>query len=772
MFVTQLSVCISLYSQRSYTTILEQPAKYQKPTHPPDYSPAENRMPSLRWKVYSDRDNNQTFTTAGGTQPMKTLHYMQDFYVVDEQGEYVRIFKDPSPVGLLGLSPNAEDFGWIHKSKLILWRNCLFSEDGRIPRKGMILNTIRHLRNPQGNPDIVMFRNGPSLNYDTTGHRSNLFQFFFVLKQEGDWILLMKENKITEVHQSEVVVGWAPFSRVTLWDHRKAIEPNWEPQAVSERRYRQIAKVFDSMDAALEYRDGKTVSPNKVLWDRDPFEKRPIGEWRRFPIIGRSAPGILKVGAMGAIYSGNEVFDQSTIAMLQKRLDDLIAYKRNVNIVFVIDGSTSMKPYFSSVAQAIKSTMPKLASRGTRNKFKFGAVIYRDYDEGQRLTQVMPLHSNYDRVATFLDPNEARDENDKDTPEAVFYGLLKALRATGLNPKETNILMLIGDAGNHSRRDPSQVDPTMIIQNLVELDCHLLAFQVHHQSHPSYDDFISQLTSIVQKAAETRYSQVEKTLGSNRFPPPQIHSDHPEYRLEHGVYVGAIYGIQEGKELNPTRLTSELSDALSRMDILVDSIVETLKKVIDGSKLEIGNLAPGIISLLERVGIQQRDMEILMKDKYQIFVEGHAPLRVRLQKEPLYKQVLFLSREELGDMVRTLRELSVAVDEREKLQEAWKVILKTYIGNLKEEDLKKTLQEIQEMVWGLPGTNDFLEKVRLIEITDPRVFPDHELRRYVNRINERAGELTRIFNMDATQFPYGFRSNEVPYYWIDEDLIP
>jgi len=79
---------------------------------------------------------------------------------------------------------------------------------------------------------------------------------------------------------------------------------------------------------------------------------------------------------------------------------------------------------------------------------------------------------------------------------------------------------------------------------------------------------------------------------------------------------------------------------------------------------------------------------------------------------------------------------------------------------------------INEMVFGLPGTSDFLKDVKLVDITDPLRFPDRDLRRYVEGIQKKLGELRMITDTPEDKVHFVFRSNEITYYWIAEDLIP
>jgi hypothetical protein len=221
---------INLFSQKLPKKMIEKPRKYQQPVKPDfktpvDTSPTNETLPNQQWIVYSDRDNNPTYKSSTGNQKFKTLNFLDDFFVAEEKGDWLHIVKDPNP-DFLNFSNQADDYGWIRKSNLILWQHCLVTSVGFISQKAMILNTVEHLKSDEGGrPDIVEFRSSPIRNAPKTGHLSLLYKFFFIFKIEGKSVLLAEEERITDNQKQrrKNVVGWAPSSRLTFWNHRKAM---------------------------------------------------------------------------------------------------------------------------------------------------------------------------------------------------------------------------------------------------------------------------------------------------------------------------------------------------------------------------------------------------------------------------------------------------------------------------------------------------------------------------------------------------------------------
>src|SRR6056297_1733318 len=128
---------------------LNQPIKYQMPAADDDLQldlvkVADTERMNIPWEVYSDRDNNQTYLTMGFEKTFKKIQYLDNFFVYEEEGNFIHIIKDDNFNKTI-FSESAEDYGWIEKSKMLLWSHDLVTMKGKINRKAMILNTIEHL---------------------------------------------------------------------------------------------------------------------------------------------------------------------------------------------------------------------------------------------------------------------------------------------------------------------------------------------------------------------------------------------------------------------------------------------------------------------------------------------------------------------------------------------------------------------------------------------------------------------------------------------------
>jgi hypothetical protein len=520
---------VFLYSQTLQgRAVMDEPEDYRKIT--------ESVATALRhsgktiegspWIVFSDRENNFTVNSPGALGNKRTLNFLEEFYVLEEREDFLWLVKDPDiDPFTFKLSQKAEDCGWIRKENLLLWRSGILTNDTKIPKKAMTQNTIEVIEGKyeplQEGESFERFYFDPQFK-SPTGRDIRLYQIYYVFKITKDAVLVGRSDWLPtrdETQKSQVIEGWVPKHRLVMWDHRVAVEPNWNSDAVAERmRNRTKATVFFDNQAALNFKDGST-SLSHVAIDETTimggfYSDRQSGYWQRYPIYS-DVDGILKLGIMGEITTPSGHIDNITMAETRSRRSDVMRQTRNINIVFVMDGTNSMKPYFKPAADAIIQSMTDLEKNQDRiNILRFGAVVYRDEAERSynRLVEVKSLSEDYQDVAAWLSKVKAEEYgDDKDLAEAVYYGLKEALLGLMVEDDETNIVVLVGDAGNHNRDVASQVGEGLIIDMLAEKNVGFLAFQVINDQHTTYNDFHNQVKHLMLNAAMQIHRKIQST---------------------------------------------------------------------------------------------------------------------------------------------------------------------------------------------------------------------------------------------------------------------
>ena len=786
---------------------MEIPVKYVTPQEEVSLVESENTRPGSFWVVFSDKNDNKTYENSSGKKHKNTIGFMNDFYVAEETRDRLHIVKDVKYRE--GFSSSAEDYGWVDKEDMLLWDHCLVTRSGDINKKAMVLNTVESLMK-----DKIKEKDQERVNYyfdkelsQESDRSSKIYEILYIYKITDDAILLGK-NYVTEISNIEnEMFGWVSNKKITIWDHRIAIEPNWNEDAAQERKIKKTPSTFYvDVARAKKAAEGKRLSDKYVIWNNDSYNVRNIGDWRRFPLLEfNKQTGIIKAGVMGelrSIMDRKDTISQTGFADIQRNYNELRSKQRNINIVFVVDGTTSMGPYLPVISNAIISSMNQLIKSYTVNSLRFSAVIYRDQAEGQMLTQVKKLSDNYKDVANWLHGIKAIDKYDKDQPEAVYYGIKTAIRAVGLPQNETNVVILIGDAGNHHRDDPSQVNSQEIIDLLYRYDCNFLAFQVHNETNPTYDEFGAQMKGIILSTSEKKYQQNKKiTAQSGRtFPSPRfIHIAENVWVLDTTSMIGTVVLAKKGVPKSPNQLQKEIDRTVKFSSELTNRKLRILEGIISEGKSFEGAIAdeqesenddyyqddqsemlsgssysPAIIDFLRKMGIPESKLKIIMAENYQLYFPAYAPMKIHGQQNPLFNQVLFVTLKELGILLNKFDRLAdayTASAQRQKLKDVWMELLQTHLGEdfNREKAENMTFEKINEKVFGLPGTSALLHKT-LGQITDPSNVSDGEFYEYVQHIKLKRGELNKIYN--NRNYDFGFHSYDTQYFWISQDMLP
>ena len=770
-----------LYSQHILQKI---PDDFIRPTEDVAISEVKQSTTTDLWVVYSCKHDNHSYWEIGEDNIKRTFDFLEWFYVIDETNDHLRIVKD-DPGYSDQTTKEMKDYGWIEKENLLLWEQCLVTNNN-ISKKVMILNTLRSSLDTSLQHDRVIFYTDPELTNETE-NISDLYQVFFIYKKSGNSVLVGKDaiNTHPDIIE-ENIKGWVPDHRIVNWDHRVAIEPNWKKDAVQERKDNNIkTSVFIDEPAAIRFKNGNQILKQQLFWDKDPYENRNIGDWRRYPVLVENDNGIIKCNIMGEVFSANGSIDKISFAEIQKKYADRREGIRNINIVFVIDGTTSMGPYFNSISSAINSSMRDLEESFIKNTLRFAIVVYRDKASGDSfLIQDKELCSYTEAIDFLSSISAGYDASDPDYAEAVNYGLNSALRNIELAPNQTNIIILVGDAGNHNRSDDTQISSDTIINLMQHYFCNFFVIQVHKGSSNTYQDFISQNRTIMMNVAQNEYNNIKFIPDIEEIKPPRFSEttsknikEYKRYKLNNSAILGLILEPQENSFIEPIFFENEIREFIKNINEHVNKIYNLTGQIginYSSTSHYVNKYKPCVISFINRHIQNKEKLSEMIKERYQLSLIGFTPRQIKGMKYPLWKDVILMDKRELSELIIVLGKFEIAKtssEQRESMHDVWLEVLKGHLGVYNREYFENmTLSEINGLVFGLPSTSEFLSNVRLIDITDPARFPNEDFKEYKNNLDKSYKELNAIFNSES--FTYKFLSNDITYYWIDMDLLP
>jgi len=781
-----LGLLIQTYGQELPDKAIGMPEQFDRP-----YLGLANEISEIPysrpWKVYSDRNENQTYTSPGGTVAKKILGFMQRFYVAERKGDFLHIYKDPVRPNFPGISASAESYGWIHKDHLLLWEHCLVNNQNHIDKKAMILNTFEGISSKLIEEQLVEYKYDPDLK-QSTGRKSRMFEILFVYKILDDVVLLGQDVGIygTEEDVLGLMRGWVPIGSVTFWDHRFTLEPNWEAAAYRERENKGIKPaIFADARAALDFQRGREVSADYVIWANEPGPKRNIGEWRRFPILPGRTNNLYKAGVMGKI-SGTESMTVERYSEIREASSNLEQKTRMINVVFVVDGTESMGKFYKPISNGIINSVNMLKSDDTQNRFRFGAVIYRDKAEGDHLVDMISLQDNPSEVINFLSKARTDYSKDRDAPEALYFGLRKALTSVGLSKEETNFIILVGDAGNHNRDDETRLSESEIVKLSSDYACSFICFQANNGAHETYDDFIAQSQRLVLGTANNIHStnEIKKDKWRpNDYEQPYFVSDDPNrYSLNNQEIVGSFLFPDKGSALPYSNLQKEITEKITSFDARTSTIIQEGKQVIAGEELsttsdqgEVSEFSEAVIGFLSKIkGLSNSEIDMLKLRNYQFSMDGYTSRRITGLTSPVFKEVLFLSSNEMAQVLASLQKLTSGYgsinQKRKQMQEVWLNLLSSQVGNIAEEEvLSMTVSEISDLTLGLPVQSSFIKDVKLKDITEPTVVSDMSFENYLDYFRDKVNVLRSFLTEGYEQ---SFFSNGMRYYWIPVEDFP
>lgn len=754
LFTLLLVFTIVTFKASGQHAVMRTPGKYLMPMDNASKAfPGSNNKEGDLWVVFSDRPKNTLYTDrACKTVSGRQLDFMQPMYVIEESETAVRVIaiEDADMRGAL-VSGAASRAGWILKENMLLWRTCLKTRDVNLPefkdgifnKKAMVLNIIsgdqRDIRVPE-------YYSHPRCSRGDSINSALVYQINYVYKETPTAYLLANGPFITDIQRDKSnVKGWVLKSQTTAWNHRLAFEVNWDKAAVDERKAKGKKARITSAQSG-----GTTIFQEKASY----YSTRDIGEVDRFPVL--DVPnGSTKVGVIGDLRSENgKTLSSEEFANIKNVIDSMSGALRQVNVIFVVDATSSMVPYSRAIQDALTRTMRDLMK--SQNHYRFGALLYRDASEGKSnlAHYTRDLTSNINGVnslfSRYMTPTFNRCNPDPE--EAVFYGIKSAIERFDPPEGESNFVILIGDAGNHNRRefkdcagkvsaDPTFVDEKALVDLMVRKNINLFAYQVHHQvaldAKPAYDAYRAQIESLLKNLA-IRRSPDAVGLNDNQILTRK--GDVVEIKPEFGI-PGFFKRAPEGGSIHPTVFLKDLSDGIQSIDNRVNSQLDGISEYLNGKVR--GDHAKQLASFtkkLEAQKISSDKLDIVFQKNGQVYNVGYTSRFETGFKNPIYQDVLLMSRDDLFSIKRSLErliptdELSLPPNEsRSFIVYGWGEILVDILGYFPEVNEAVdtlSLYTLSAILTGWGGKEKY-KKIKLLDVTSPDKFPDVMLYEYL-----------------------------------------
>ena len=739
------------------------------------------------WTAYSDRADNVTYSGPSmSSSRFSSLAFNETVRIASIKNNMALVYVEKKQTDYPKISDAAVTKGWIPMSHLLLWQSCPTNSKG-IYNKALLCINLDNAKDVK-NIGYGYYAPDKSAGKDVLSTDMN---FYFIMKKENGMALLARQSKMDGQYSDQVLFYWVPEQSYVPWNQRSCLEPTWKHEDVEYFASKNIqVNIFANKNLTgsaishIGYHKKESPTYKQYLYRMD-------GNSLRFPILddgGNAIYNMSTFSTIGGKAAGTE--ERDPISEADKKLKAKLERISHINLGIVIDGTSSMEPYYPAVKEAIKEGLLYFAKGA---KIKVGVVIFRDYADGEKgLVEVMPLtpSSNMSRLNSFLDTGGSygikSSPSDKTQTEALYCGMNTALEKLAFNKEESNILLVVGDCGNDA--SDTKYSKETIIKNLVAKNVSLMGFQVQNRNVVAYSSFNDQLTDMIRRSLLGNYKAYDPKIvvrarqTKNGFDyygnvTPQI------YVANH---ISSDPSVNGGK-MDPKKLSENMINSIGgfaqaikeRIDILTvgiqanNSQISTAGLYKKGSSVQGGDIQIAEAYLREILG--EGYAEAMKGSNALLNFRGYAK-RQDVSGRDFFKPVIFISSEEFDDLLKRMAPVYEAAkvsaaNDRTPYIEAMKALVKSFAPGMSDADMAKLdNSQITRMIEGLNEAATSLREYRLDDISNKTVISNAKYMSIVTSFTKKYENLRRIRQSKAYQYVKEFNGSR--YYWVPIEDLP
>lgn len=748
------------------------------------YGQDANKLGGNYWVVFSDRADNTVYSDATGKSPVGKLKYGEKLRIAEIQSGYALVYYDPKN-DFPRVSASAESKGWIPMNRLLLWNKGLSDAIG-ISQKAVIcadLDQKGNLKNVEGRKRYSSPTGKEGLDLGTDMH------FYYILKREGTRVLL-GQNAV--INNGPDLLGWVDDGAFVPWNYRTCLEPTWEIDDVQyfTSKYMQW-QVFPTKDMKGTAPAGDVFNTSlRKKWEKTPiytqeyqYRTMPVAHLR-YPILDGGDDQVYHCTTFGTLNKGRSTPKptQSTIDADRARARSLLDQRKMVNLVIVIDGTSSMKPYFNSVKNALNEVNKFFDNA----KVNVGVMIYRDKEDGTYVSECFPA------TGGFTEPKNQNLRKWLDTGgkygvrsvapgwrESVFYGIDKAIDQFFPSTKDmklqSNIMLVIGDCGDNGKFNISREE---LINKLTAQNISLMGFQVTNQSNEDFSSFNEQLLYIMRSSVQKRYDNISSS--PQKIQPKRLENGHG-YDMNNVSGMNLFLGMHR---YNPVMNKPMLVDDLTAS---IEEILGIWRRSVDYMTTLAGNLADygeqesfaeddvegtqlKMDAILAMLGGDKALIERLKKQNALLSFRGYA--KKQQDTRDIFKVIVFFPAGELKNLVRNLEKVYEAAQsetaDRKPYYDAMMGLARTAVA---QDQINSTAYyAILAKVFGLANYKP-KHGYTLNDIVDPNAVPYKEYRKIVKEMQRSIETLKNVTSVDYP-FLLTYAGNNDKYYWLPSEYLP
>ncbi len=715
------------------------------------------------------------------------LGFGEKLWIAEIKDGYALVFYDPKN-DFPRVSAQAESKGWIPMTNLLLWDKGVSDEIG-ISKKAVICVDIEKsgkIKKDEGRQryNSPTAKSGITLPTEMT--------FYYVLKRYGNRVLLGKNAVINNPLD---LFGWVDETSFVAWNFRTCLEPTWE---IDDVQY--FASKYAQWRVYPDRNKMTGDAPNQQVFTttrRKAEEKTPIYKeeyqyrimpvkYLRYPILEGGDDKTYYCTTFGKLGKDNPQAQKKKVPSIDEATKTAVrnlSQRKVVNIAIVIDGTSSMQPYFKSVQKALNE-VEKFFSN---DKVNVGVMIYRDKEDGQYVTECFPPTGGFtepknQNLRKWLDTGGKYGVRSVATgaQESVFYGIEKAIDQFYPSSKDmkrqSNIMLVIGDCGDNGKFG---IEKSTIVSKLSAQNISIMGFQVTNKNNEDYQSFNEQISSIMRSSVQSRYNTYN--VATNNIVPKKLQSGRgydmvnkdDKFNLFLGMYR---YNPVVDKPMPVEELTNSIEEILGVWKSSVDFVSTLAANVVDHGSEEsfaqddvVGNQLIKKV-LIDAFGGDPAIYEELEKQNAMLAFKGYA--YKEMDARDFFKVVVFFPAGELKNLVRSMDKVyEAAQSETADRRPYYDAMMSLARSAVAQDQISTTsYYAILAKVFGLVNYTP-KHGYTLDDIVDPQVVPYKEYRKIVKKMEESIRTLKNVTSVDYP-FLLTYSGNNDKYYWLPSSYLP
>lgn len=533
------------------------------------------------WIVYSQCDGNPSYYNPGGKVILKKSAYMDAFLVIGKKGDFLRLIKyNPNIIenNTLKNRKQIDYCGWMHQDKLLLSSHALTDiSSGRTHKMIAMIRNEKSLTQTQNffEKDSVILYKEPELL--TPFKKISLHSITYLYKKNEDRSksLVFTKSQIAPDNPLQTISGWIPSSLLTPYGtsfYSKLSEISLEKITLLNKSKEAVEQTTSTFD--FEANDAFTeLQPITAL--KQEGEILNVNAHIPIPVIDNNP---------------NYVYGLSGKPIYYKQLKKLKTDLKSINIIFAFENQQSVINNFEQLVVAVNQLKNQLPNK-KEFTYKIGGVI--GFATQYNTLLEVPLSKNIDAALKTLE--QLADHKNDITPSKAlpWEATLKAAQTLINHKDETNLIVSIGENGNHQEQIY-----TYLIENIIKSNARVLGYQLYADNGNIFNNFVLQIQDIITRSVPEILKNKKDILvnssqlrAENRF----IERSENIYSLDfpkQSMWQGWIVFPKKKEQTSQDVLISSVISLLEEMQTNTHNILEQLQESFVASGMSRSKINP------------------------------------------------------------------------------------------------------------------------------------------------------------------------------------